>query len=81
VKIPQDIRLIGIDDVKISQMTSIPLTSVYQPCRAIGSAAVHTMIRRIENQKMCAHDIFVDVEVVVRDSCGASLGHAPQLPE
>ena len=72
VKVPDDVRLIGIDDVKIASMAMIPLTSVKQPCRAIGSAAVNTMIRRIENRKMCAHDIHVDVELVVRNSCGTA---------
>ncbi|QEG23757.1 GntR family transcriptional regulator [Mariniblastus fucicola] len=72
IKIPDDIRMIGIDDVKIASMAMVPLTSIHQPCRAIGSAAVNTMVRRIENRKMCAHDIHVDVELVVRDSCGAA---------
>ena len=72
IKIPGDVRMIGIDDVKIASMAMVPLTSIHQPCRAIGGAAVNTMVRRIENRKMCAHDIQVDVELVIRDSCGAS---------
>jgi DNA-binding LacI/PurR family transcriptional regulator len=72
VKIPDDLRMIGIDDVKIASMAMVPLTSIHQPCRAIGSAAVNTMVRRIENRKMCAHDVHVDVELVVRESCGAN---------
>lgn len=72
IKIPDDIRMIGIDDVKIASMAMVPLTSIHQPCRAIGSAAVNTMVRRIENRKMCAHDIQVDVELIVRDSCGST---------
>lgn len=70
IRIPEDLRLIGIDDVKIASMAMVPLTSIHQPCRAIGSAAVNTMVRRIENRKMCPHDIHVDVELVVRESCG-----------
>ncbi len=72
ISIPGDIRIIGVDDVKVSSLTSVPLTSLRQPCRAIGSAAVNTMIRRIENRKMIAHDILLDVELIVRDSCGAN---------
>lgn len=72
VKVPDNVRMIGIDDVKIASMAMVPLTSIHQPCRAIGSAAVNTMVRRIENRKMCAHDIQVDVNLVVRESCGAS---------
>lgn len=72
ISVPKDIRMIGVDDVKISSLTSVPLTSLRQPCRGMGSAAVNTMIRRIENRKMIAHDIFLDVELIVRDSCGAN---------
>lgn len=71
IKVPDDIRMIGIDDVKIASMAMVPLTSIHQPCRAIGSAAVNTMVRRIENRKMCAHDVQVEIELVIRDSCGA----------
>ena len=72
IQIPQDIRMIGVDDVKIASMAMVPLTSIHQPCRAIGGAAVNTMVRRIENRKMCAHDIQVDVELVIRESCGSA---------
>lgn len=71
IKIPDDIRMVGIDDVKIASMAMVPLTSVHQPCRAIGSAAVNTMVRRIENRAMRAHDVHVNIDLVIRDSCGS----------
>ncbi len=73
VRVPQDIRIIGIDDVKVAESATVPLTTVHQPFRSIGKAAVDAMIGRIENRAMKPRSIFVDVEVVVRESCGASL--------
>ena len=72
VKIPGDIRLIGVDDVNIARLTSVPLTTIRQSCRDIGSAAVVSMVKRIENRKMAARSVLVDVELVIRESCGAS---------
>ncbi|MEM9411791.1 MAG: LacI family DNA-binding transcriptional regulator, partial [Planctomycetota bacterium] len=71
IQVPDDCRIIGVDDVKISNMTTVPLTSVHQPCRELGRAAVATMIRRIENRKMGAQTILAEVEIVVRESCGS----------
>lgn len=70
ISVPNDIRLIGVDDVKIAKLASVPLTTVKQHCREIGRAAVNTMIRRIENRQMAARDILVQVELVQRESCG-----------
>lgn len=73
ISVPQTIKIIGVDDVKIANVTSVPLTTIHQPCRELGRAAVATMIRRIENRKMAATSVFVEVELAIRESCGAKL--------
>ena len=70
-KIPDDVRLIGVDDIKIASLTSIPLSSFRQPCRDMGKAAVMLMVRRIENRSMPPRSLMMDVELIERDSCGA----------
>ncbi len=70
VRIPEDVRVMGLDDVKYAQLLSVPLSTLNQPCRAIGAAAVETMIRRMENRDMPARDILIDFKLVVRESCG-----------
>lgn len=77
VRVPEDIRIVGIDDVSYAGLLPVPLTTVHQPCRAIGAIALSTMIERIEKPHMPARDVLVDGELVVRNSCGALLdGHA-----
>jgi len=73
VRVPQDMKLIGVDDVKIAAQAPVPFTTVRQPCREIAVVAVRTMIRRIENRKMAACTHSLDVELIVRDSCGTNL--------
>jgi GntR family transcriptional regulator, arabinose operon transcriptional repressor len=73
IHVPEDIRIVGIDDVAYASLLPIPLTTVRQPCRAIGEAALSTMLSRIEAPKIPARDVLLDGELVIRKSCGASL--------
>lgn len=73
LRIPEDIRLVGIDDVQYARLLPVPLTTVRQPCREIGEEALHTMLHRIERPKMPARDVLLDGQLIVRRSCGAHL--------
>jgi DNA-binding LacI/PurR family transcriptional regulator len=66
--IPRDVRIVGIDDVKYANLLPVPLTSIHQPCREIGEAAMAAMLQRIARPKMATRDIFLDCGLVVRGS-------------
>jgi DNA-binding LacI/PurR family transcriptional regulator len=72
-RIPQDIRMAGMDDVAYASLLPVPLTTVRQPCREIGVAAITAMLERIAHPEMPARDILLDSRLVVRESCGANL--------
>ena len=57
--------VVGIDDVKYAHLLPVPLTTLRQPCSAIGSAAVSAMMERIAKPDMVARDILLDCELVV----------------
>ncbi len=71
LSIPGDIRVVGIDDARHSDLLSVPLTTLRQPCREIGAAAFAAMMQRIARPNMSARDILVDCKLIVRHSCGA----------
>ena len=71
-RIPEDIRIVGIDDVEYAKLLPIPLTTVHQPCREIGVAAMAAMLERVANPDMPVRDILLDCKLVIRDSCGAT---------
>jgi GntR family transcriptional regulator, arabinose operon transcriptional repressor len=71
-RIPVDIRIVGIDDVEYAKLLPVPLTTVHQPCREIGTAAVGAMLERIIRPDMPVRDILLDSKLVIRDSCGAT---------
>jgi GntR family transcriptional regulator, arabinose operon transcriptional repressor len=70
-QIPKDVRIVGIDDVQYANLLPVPLTTVHQPCREIGVAAVAAMLERIASPDMPTRDILLDCRLVVRSSCGA----------
>jgi hypothetical protein len=70
-QIPKEVRIVGIDDVQYASLLPVPLTTVRQPCREIGLAAVATMLERIASPDMPARDILLNCKLVVRTSCVA----------
>jgi GntR family transcriptional regulator of arabinose operon len=70
-RIPQDVRIVGIDDVNYAALLPVPLTTIHQPCREIGEAALRTMLQRLAHPKMPAQELLLDCELVIRESCGA----------
>ena len=70
--IPKDLRLVGIDDVEFAALLPVPLTTLRQPSRQIGEAALSAMLERVSRKTLPARDILLDVQLVVRESCGAA---------
>jgi GntR family transcriptional regulator of arabinose operon len=70
-RIPEDVRIAGIDDVEYASLLPVPLTTVHQPCREIGETAMAAMLDRIERPNRIARDILVECHLVIRASCGA----------
>ncbi len=71
MRIPRDVRIVGIDDVAYASLLPVPLTTVHQPCREIGEAALRVMLDRLDRPKMAARDVLLDCTLVIRKSCGA----------
>jgi DNA-binding LacI/PurR family transcriptional regulator len=72
IRIPEDVRIVGIDDVSYASLLPVPLTTIRQPTREIGEAALRTMLDRIGAPHLPPREILLDGELIVRKSCGAS---------
>jgi GntR family transcriptional regulator of arabinose operon len=73
LRVPEDVRIAGIDDVRYAELLPVPLTTLHQPCMDIGAAAISTMLDRIANPQLAPRSILLNGHLVVRASCGASL--------
>jgi GntR family transcriptional regulator of arabinose operon len=67
-RVPEDMRIVGIDDVHYATLLPVPLTTVRQPCREIGETAMGVMLERLAHPKMPARDVLLDCTLVIRES-------------
>jgi LacI family transcriptional regulator len=69
-RVPQDVALVGIDDIADAAHTDPPLTTVHWPKRELGMLAVQRLLERIERPDAVPVKTLVPCSLVVRDSCG-----------
>jgi GntR family transcriptional regulator, arabinose operon transcriptional repressor len=67
-RVPEHLRIVGIDDVEYVSLLPVPLTTVHQPCREIGEAALETMLSRMARPGRLGRDVLVECRLVVRES-------------
>jgi DNA-binding LacI/PurR family transcriptional regulator len=75
--VPRDVRLVGIDDLEYASLLPVPLTSLRQPTRQIGAAALAAMLDRVAGADLPTRDILLHGTLVVRRSCGAPEATGP----
>lgn len=76
VRIPDDVRLVGIDDIDYASLLPVPLTTYRQPTLQLGEVALSTMLTRVELRDLPARDTRLRCELIVRESCGRAIGVA-----
>ena len=70
VRVPQDISLVGFDDIPFSSRTIPPLTTIRQPIQRVGSLAAETLIQIIDHPETQPRQVILPTELIVRGSCG-----------
>jgi GntR family transcriptional regulator of arabinose operon len=74
ISIPEEVRIVGTDDVRYASLLPVPLTTMHQNCAELGVIAMATMLQRLEHPELPTRDILLPTRLVVRRSCGAHLG-------
>jgi DNA-binding LacI/PurR family transcriptional regulator len=70
--VPGDIAVIGFDDMKFSSFLKVPLTTVRQPMRDMGTEAVLLLLKQIAAGEGAGRkETILDTEIVIRESCGS----------
>lgn len=70
LRVPEDISLVGFDDIAIASFSIPTLTTVRQPLLRMGRMAAETLLNRIQDPSSLLEDIRVEPELVVRRSSG-----------
>ncbi len=69
LRIPEDISVVGFDDIPLASLAHPKLTTVRQPLVQIGRVAVRLLLERLANPDIEARRVTLATELVVRDSC------------
>jgi LacI family transcriptional regulator len=68
LRVPDDVSVVGFDDVQSAAYINPPLTTVRQPLIRMGEIAARTLLDRIEGRMKHVPEISIEPELVVRRS-------------
>ena len=74
LRVPQDISVMGFDDIPGAAFHTPSLTTVQQPLNRMGEVAAQVLLERIEGQKEYPSEIAIEPELVVRESTAKAPG-------
>ncbi len=79
IRVPQDVSIIGFDDISISAHVSPALTTVKVPIYEMARKAVDSVIRATGTEDKSQSMVSLPVKLIVRDSCMQAAGSAKRL--
>ncbi|MDY6997361.1 MAG: LacI family DNA-binding transcriptional regulator [Actinomycetota bacterium] len=76
LRVPEDIAIVGYDDIDFARSAVVPLTSIRQPTAKIGETAIDLLVEAADRadrtaQRQCRHVVF-QPELIIRASTGVS---------
>lgn len=71
IRVPDEMAMVGLDDLPMAKYSSPALTTVRQPIYRMGQEAAHLLIDQIEGKQEASVRKVLPVELIIRDSCGA----------
>jgi LacI family transcriptional regulator len=77
LSVPQQIALVGFDNIPLAAAMQPPLTTIRQPIERLGALAVDLLISMLEgppDASAAVQRIVLPTELVIRQSCGALQG-------
>lgn len=72
-RIPEDISVVGFDDIVYSKFSSPELTTIHQPMQELGEQAMQMLLDRIEGREVLQKYV-MEYKLVIRESAGVKKG-------
>ncbi|MBN2601943.1 MAG: LacI family DNA-binding transcriptional regulator [Candidatus Marinimicrobia bacterium] len=77
LRVPEDIAIVGFDDISTSQYITPALTTVKVPLYEMGQLVGKTLLQKINSDSKehltVAEQIVIPLEIIIRESCGVKL--------
>lgn len=68
IHVPDDISIVGFDDISLSQLTAPTLTTIHQDMNLKGRVAVDFMLKLLEGEELSSNEIILPTHLVERES-------------
>ena len=68
MRIPQQMAVMGYDDIELARYLTPPLSTIHQPKDALGELAIDTLIHRLSDPDASQQTLVLTPELVVRES-------------
>lgn len=80
LRIPEDVAVVGFDNLEVAEFAAVPLTTVSQPIVEQARTAVERLFRRIEHpgEQLEPHTVHLPPTLVVRESSGSPVAALPE---
>ncbi|PZQ90867.1 MAG: LacI family transcriptional regulator [Leifsonia xyli] len=75
VRVPEDVAIVGFDDIDFASATVVPLSSIRQPSRLIGQTALRILLEEADDPELAPRQVVFQPELVIRDSSAGSSPH------
>ena len=73
-RVPDDVAVVGFDDITFASLVSPALTTVAQPKYRMGQMAMERLLQLLDGGDARSRQTVLVPELVVRESCGARPG-------
>lgn len=67
-KVPDDISLIGYDDIDMSSISSPPLTTIHLHQRTLARTAISLLVEKIQKPEICPMKVDLTSDLIIRNS-------------
>jgi DNA-binding LacI/PurR family transcriptional regulator len=81
LRLPEDLAVVGYDNVTFSAHLNPPLTTVAQNPYAIGSTACRMLVDMLEGRRPEKANVLIPVRLIARDSCGSQMSQVTTREE
>lgn len=69
IKVPEDMSIIGFNDLPTTKYMNPPLTTVKIPIEEVADAIIDTIINRIKSNRHIGRTVLIPTQLIIRDSC------------
>ena len=76
LRCPEDVSVIGFDDLELSEMTDPPLTTVHQPGYEMGATGAKILLKRLSAEFRAPERVILDTQLKMRQSVAICKGRS-----